>query len=434
MSAHPSNPARYSRRSVLGLGAAAFGGGLLTACGGSGSAGSGGGTVKFWDMVWGPAAYTTAARKVTQAYQPKTGRAAASYQSIPWANFVQTFSSAIASNTGPAVSTGAGFQAFQFYAQGAIAPADDFVRTMDQSDFIPGVIDALKYQGSYIAVPWATDIRALWYRKSLLEKAGAEVPTDWDTLKQACVKLKKIGASGFGMAGAASTTLGSQQILAMMYNNGGGLYDKSGKPDCVTDRNIETLEFLRELVSVGAIDKRFVSYTTDNLTADFVSGKAAMTLAPPGQEANFPAALQDDVVVASPLTGPHGDKGTIRWINNIMMYKNTAAQADTEAFLAYYLDHIKTYWQQHVVTTMPVRKSIIALPEFQKNANNVKIAAEWQPVGKTLGTLSDSLFPSLNAVDGGQALSAFTQQVMQGTTPGKSMLQTLQKGIEAVSD
>jgi multiple sugar transport system substrate-binding protein len=227
----PSTDSRYSRRGFLGLGAAAAGGALLTACGGGSSSSGGGNGLKFWDMIWGPDAYTKAAKALTEAYKPSTGHAEVSYQSIPWANFVQTFSSAIASNTGPAVSSGAGYQALQYFDQGAIAPADNLVAELEAEDFLPGTLEPLKYQGSYVGVPWQTDIRVLYYRPSLLERAGADVPTDWDSLKAACVKLRKAGVSGFGMAGGANTTLGSQQVLSMLYNNGGGLYDKDGKPD-----------------------------------------------------------------------------------------------------------------------------------------------------------------------------------------------------------
>ncbi|MEV4033597.1 ABC transporter substrate-binding protein [Streptomyces umbrinus] len=422
-----------SRRGFLGLGAGTAGAALLTACGGLGPGDSGGAkTVKFWDMMWGLTGYTPVAKKLALGYKPASGRPKASYQYIPWANFVQTFSSAVASKTGPAVSSGASYQALQFLRQGAIAPADDLVATLDKKDFLPGTIEAMRYEGQYFAVPWQMDIRVLYVRKSLLEKAGVAVPTDWDSLKAACVALRKQGSAGFGMQAGPSTTVGSQQVLTMMYNNGGGMFDEDGKPDCVTDRNVETLEFLKELVSIGAIEKRYVSYTDNNLLADVKSGKAAMAFLAPGYETNLPTEDQADLVVTSPLSGPHGDKGAYASINNLMMYTTTPSQRDSEAFLTYYLDHMKVLWQKGVVTALPVRQSIVDLPEFQANANMAKIAKEWQPVGKTHAALSPTPFPALNAVDGGQALAKFTQQIIQGAGTPRSQLESLQKGIESL--
>ena len=105
-----------SRRGFLGLAGAGLAAPTLAACnvsGNSGAKAAGGGSVlKFWDMPWAQPAYNTTAEKLVAAYAPTGQLPKASYQIIQWNNFYQTFSSAIASGTGPAVSSGAGFQAF----------------------------------------------------------------------------------------------------------------------------------------------------------------------------------------------------------------------------------------------------------------------------------------------------------------------------------
>jgi multiple sugar transport system substrate-binding protein len=423
-------PTGLSRRAFLRLGAAVAGATTLGGCAGAAAEPANG--LTFWDQIWGSASYTAAARALTEAYAPPPPAAPVSYQSIPWANFVQTYSAAVASRTGPAVSSGAGYQALQFFKYDAILPADDVLARLDTQDFLPGTIEPLRYQGSQVAVPWQLDIRALHYRRSVLERAGVSVPTDWDGLREACIALRRVGVSGFGMAAGASTTLGSHQILAMMYNNGGGLFAPDGQPDCVTERNIETLEFLKELSAIGAIDPRFTSYTADNFEADLGSGKIGMAFTTPGIETNLPSEVRDDVLVASPLVGPHGDLGTIYWVNNLMMYTDTPSPEQSEAFLAYYLDNMRVYWRESVITALPVRRSIIEMPEFQANTNSAKIAAEWVPVGKTQATLATTLFPALNAIDGGQALARFAQQVVRGEEDPRSILEDLQRRMQVV--
>ena len=107
------------------------------------------------------------------------------------------FSSAIASKTGPAVSTGGGFQAFQFEQQGQIAYADGVIDALKKNgmydDFLPGLVDTLKTKNGYAAVPYNLYMRLFWYRKDLLEKAGVSAPTTWDEFEAACKGLKKIG-------------------------------------------------------------------------------------------------------------------------------------------------------------------------------------------------------------------------------------------------
>ena len=116
------------------------------------------------------------------AYKPAEGLPNAALQRIQWNNFTTTFSSALASKTGPAVSSGGGFQAFQFADQGYIAMADNLISTWEKDgfrkDFLPGTVEAMKTDKGYVAVPWQTDFRVWWYRKSLFDDAGAKVPTD----------------------------------------------------------------------------------------------------------------------------------------------------------------------------------------------------------------------------------------------------------------
>ncbi|WP_442543936.1 ABC transporter substrate-binding protein [Arthrobacter sp. KN11-1C] len=424
----------FSRRGFLGLTAAAAAVPLLAACGGGSSSSSAGGAIKFWDMPWATTAYNDAAKKITDGFSGANS-SKASYQIIQWNNFYQTFSSAIASKTGPAVSTGGGFQAFQFDQQGQIAYADKVVDALKKNgqfdDFLPGVLEPFKSDKGYVAVPWQLDMRPLWYRKSLFDQAGVAVPTDWPSLLEAGKKLKGIGAVGFATGSGAGNNIGNHLMIMMMINNGGGVFTKDGQLDVMNDRNVEAIEFLLELVSNGVIDPAAVSYTTDNLDAQWKNKKAAFGMYVLG----VPQRVGDtsgDLVVASPMAGPHGDKAALVFPNNIMMYKNTPSQEASEAFLTYYMGQLKTLWQQKLMNALPVFKSITELPEFASDPNNVKIVKEYQPIAKTFAAQGTSLNANLAVLDGGQALNQFTQTILTGKTDAKTALTAFQSGLQSV--
>lgn len=432
----PTRP--FSRRGFLGLTAAAASAPLLAACGGGsvsqGAAGGAGGTIKFWDMPWATPAYNETAKSIAEGFSGANA-SKASYQLIQWNNFYQTFSSAIASKTGPAVSTGGGFQAFQFEKQGQIAYADKVIAKLKENgqfdDFLPGVVEPFKTDRGYVAVPWQLDMRVFWYRKSLFEKAGVEVPTDWATLLEAGKKLKSIGAVGFATGSGAGNNLGNHAMIMMMINNGGGVFTKDGELDVLNDRNVEAIEFLLELVSNGIIDPAAVSYTSDNLDAQWKGSKAAFgpsVLGLPGRVGE----TAGDIAVASPIAGPHGDKHGLVFPNNIMMYKNTPSQEASEEFLVYYMGQIKQLWQKKLMNALPVFKSITELPEFKADANNVKIVKEYVPIAKTFASQGTALNADLAALDGGQALNQFTQTVLTGKTDAKSALQAFESGLKSV--
>ena len=428
---------QFSRRGFLGLAAAAAAVPALAACSPSSSSGSGGsGTVKFWDMPWSTPDYNAAAKKITESYVPASGGLKASYQTIQWNNFYQTFSSAIASKTGPAVSTGGGFQAFQFDQQGQIAHADGVIDAMKKNgmydDLLPGVLDPFKTSsGSYVAVPWMLDMRVLWYRKSLFDQAGVAVPTDWPSLLEAGKAMKKMGKIGFVTGTGSGNDQGNHLMIAMMINNGGGIFTPDGHLDVLNDRNVEATEFLLELVSNGVIDPGAVSYTNDNMDSQWKNKQGAFGLYVPG----MPARVGDtsgDLLVASPLAGPHGDKHTLVFPNNIMMYKNTPSQASSEAFLTYYLGQLKQLWQQKLVNGLPVFKSIAQIPEVAGDPNSVKIINEYQPIAKTFAAQGTSLNANLAVLDGGQGINQFAQTILTGKTDAKTALTQFQSNLQSV--
>src|ERR1700733_1908032 len=122
------------RRFLEGAASAAGLSALLAACGssskGSSVSGGSGGVIKFWDMPWGSAEYNKVGANIIAGYQPPTGLPRATYQVVQWANLSSEFAAGIASGTGPAVSSGAGFQAFQYADEGKIAYADHLIAKM----------------------------------------------------------------------------------------------------------------------------------------------------------------------------------------------------------------------------------------------------------------------------------------------------------------
>ena len=447
-----------SRRGFLGVTAGAVASvPLFAACGGSskskttattggatsGSAAPAGGgktstkAIKFWDMPWGGTAYNPAASKLVKTYVPPSGDGAANYQEIQWANFTQTFSSAIASNTGPAVSTGGGFQAFQYGADGKIAYADNVIAKFKQdgtyADFLsPALVEAMKTDKGYAAVPWQLDIRVWWYNKATFAKLGLTPPTTWAEILTVGKALKAKGYYGFASGAGAGNNLGAHQMVMMMINNGGGLFSSDGKVDLATPRNIEAMEFVKELQSNKIIDPASISYTGDNQNAQWKSGKFAMGIDTAGLDGNIGDTSGDLVVMGAPIAGPHGDKACLVFENNIMMYTNTPSQASSEAFLEWYIKNMKAFWEQNLLSGLPVLKSIAALPAFKKQTNKIISTDVWVPVAKTYAAQGAQLTPLLAKVDGGNPLQVFTQSILSGTDATKA-LKSLQSTLDALN-
>jgi len=425
------NPLTVSRRGLLAGASGLTVLAALAACAPTGGGGSG--TIKFWNMPWGNTQFTPLDKKITLGYRPGKGLPPASYQAVQWANFTTTFASAVASNTGPAVSSGSGTQAFQFSQQNRIAYADHLLDAWKSDglydDFLPGLLDTMKTPKGYVAVPYNLDMRALWYRKSLLEKAGVQPPTDWQSHLDVCEALKKAGMFGFGMAAGAQGN-GFQVVVGLMINNGGGLFDEDQKPNCVTPENIQALEYMVEMVRKGYMDPGSVSYSTTNAQTQWKNDKFAMGFESPGLAQVLGGAVEDDMMIGDPLVSANGKKGALYFPNNIMMYKNTPTQKGSEAFMTYYFKNMKQLWTQKTGAGLPVLRSIAETPEFRSDANAAKMVDVWQPICKTWAAPGgDALFSNVALVDSTPAMSTFAQSVLSLKVTPKDALSTLQKTL-----
>lgn len=385
-------------------------------------------------MPWGNDQFNVLDKQITTGYKPASGMNAATYQVIQWANFTQTFSSAVASNTGPAVSSGGGTQAFQFESQGKIAYADDLLNSWKSDglydDFLPGLIDTMKVDKGYAAVPYNLDMRVLWYNKKLLAQAGVEPPKDWDSFEKVCAALKKQNIYGYGTAAGAGAYTGGHILVSWMINNGGGLFDADHQPDMVTDANVQAMDYVLELVKKGYVDPRSSSYTSDNAQSQWKAKKFGMGFDTAGLANNVGGSIADDLTVGSPLTGPSGKKGALYFPNNIMMYTNTPSQKGSEAFLTYYFKNMSELWTKHTGIGLPPLKSISETAEFKQDPNAVKAIEEWQPISRTWAAPgSNSLFLGVTAVDGTPAMDTFTQSILGGKTTSRAALTKLQDAV-----
>jgi len=431
-----------SRRSFLGLSAAAVAGSAtLAACGsnGSGSGSGGGGSsepLKFWNMPWGQTTFNPLDQKITEAYKPADGLPPMTYQVIQWANFTQTFASAVASQTNPAVSSGGGTQAFQFEDQGALAYVDDLYATWKTNglyeDFLPGLIDTLKVEKGYTAIPYNLDMRVIWMNKSLLDQAGAKVPTDWQSYLDAAAALKKNNIYGYGTGAGAGAYTGQHAIVCWMINNGGGIFDENKQPNCVTPENIEAVDFVLEMVSKGYVDPASSTYTSPNVQAQWKAKKFALGYDTGGLADNIAGDVGKQLTVISPLTSPSGKKGALYFPNNIMIYKKNSNIKGTEAFLTYYYQNMAPLWTQNTGIGLPPLKSISKTKEFQADKNKVRIIEEWQPIAKTWAAPGgDANFLNVTTVDATPAMNVFTQSILGGSTDSKSALTKLQEAVKA---
>ncbi|MFF5372767.1 ABC transporter substrate-binding protein [Streptomyces sp. NPDC013187] len=344
----------FDRRTLLRASGVAAAAAALAACGGNtGRGGSTGGkaAISQWYHQYGEAGTQQAALRYAKAYPG----ANVSVQWIP-GDYNSKLASGLVSNNGPDV--------FEFHPDvqmaksGQIVPLDDVIADV-KSDFTEKDLVANSVDGKVYGIRMIDDPQFLYYRKSLLEKAGVEPPTSFDELIEASRKLTKDGVKGLYLGQKAGTdALASPLIWA----TGGELLTPDHKVAFDTPATVAALKQMRELYTsktllLGApTDWWDPSAFTQGLTAMQWCGMWAM----PGIQ----KALGDDFgIVPLPAVG---DKGRQIVYNGGWSTYVSAKAKDVDAAKAFvkWLWITKTDYQEDWCTSygfhIPPRKSLAA--------------------------------------------------------------------------
>jgi multiple sugar transport system substrate-binding protein len=166
----------------------------------------------------------------------------------------------------------------QFAANGWLLDVTDRFPKSEQSEFLPGPIQSLMYDGKIYGVPWYTDAGILYYRSDLLEKSGySEPPKTWDELAEMGMKTTKDqGIENAFIFQGDQYEGGVCNGLEYIWTHGGDVLDPNNPDKVVIDspKAIDGLTTEQDLVKNGVAPKTVA--TTQETTTDpvFMGGKA----------------------------------------------------------------------------------------------------------------------------------------------------------------
>ena len=295
-------------------------------------------------------------------------------------------------------------------------------------DFLPGTLERMEYDGVHVALPWAIDIRILYYRIDVREEIGMAAPTNWEEFAAVAEAATGDGRYGFVMPGLGN--LGMHTLQMFIFNNGGGFFTEMGELDVMNERNVEAAEFVAMLVENGWIHPGSAGFSVSDADRAFAHGEVAMYVRTPRIGALLPE-FADQIGLASPMEGPHGDKGTISWVNNIMVYTQAENPAETLEFLGWYSENMAPLFTQGHTNQFPVRASIAVDPYFQEDPQATQILEEWIPVGRSMSARTSGIFPAQNELEGEGVLQTLLQDLLQGMG-ATDALEKVQPRIESI--
>lgn len=257
----------------------------LAACGNDTDEADNGGDSAGTDelSVWVMGDGNEQTQEIFDSYTEETG-IEISFQSIPWSAAHDRLLTAVASGEGPdVVQMGSTYMA-EFVDAGALADLTEYVESRDAlspENFYDGNVQTIEFDGSYYAVPWYTETRALYYRQDLLEEVGyPEGPSDWDELYDAAVSLSERGENMYGF-----DINFSEPTFGFMYakQNGSEIITEDGESVINEPEFVEAIEYLNSFTEAGAAPTQDLglelsqSFGGDGIVPMFISGPWSIT-------------------------------------------------------------------------------------------------------------------------------------------------------------
>ncbi|MGK5640612.1 ABC transporter substrate-binding protein [Streptomyces sp. URMC 126] len=285
------------RRFLAAGGGLALAGGTAAACGsntGRGGGGSGGG-LSHWYHQYGEAGTEQAVRRYAAAYK----KAKVSVQWRP-GNYDQQTAAALLSGSGPDVFEVNGPTVDQILG-GQVVDLTDLVKDV-KDDFQQAVLAPKIHDGRVWGIPQTVDAQLLYYRKSLLDKAGVRPPRTLDELVDAARRLTGRRTKGLflGNDGGAGV-LGATPLYAA----GLSPVTADGKVGFDDPAAARTLAKIRKLYADESLLLGAPADWSD--PSAFVQGLTAMQWSGLWALPQITKALGDDVgVLPFPADGPAG--------------------------------------------------------------------------------------------------------------------------------
>ena len=207
-------------------------------------------------------------------FEKKHPNVTVTFTTIPFAQYNPTVLQESLTKTLPDIIMADNPSVPQFIKAGVYKDITDKVKEWGMEnwqDFFKGEQDITSSDGKIYAFQMVTNNCALFYRKSLLDKAGiANPPETWQELKEDCKKIKEVlGIDGFAITADASEDT-TWQFEPFLWSNGGSLLELD------QPKAIEALQFLADMVKEGYIRKDVVTISGQgDMTPWFINGDIA---------------------------------------------------------------------------------------------------------------------------------------------------------------
>ncbi len=186
------------------------------------------------------------------------------------------------------------------------------------------------------SVPWFTEARSIYYRKDILEKAGVDEATafeSWDSFRATleAIQEKVPDIQPFGTPGKKAFDL-VHHVMPFVWDAGGAELSEDNSASTINSPEaVEGVTFFADLVKDGLADPSQLERDGTQVENQFKGGKIAVWMGGPwvlgsiprDEDTNWVPEARDNVGIAPMPAGPNGDAFTFVGGSNLMMFESS---------------------------------------------------------------------------------------------------------------
>ena len=254
---------------------------------------------------------------------------------VSWNDIYTTVNTRVANNDAPDILNIDVFADYQ--ADGLLLPAKDYVSEETYAKFYPAFLEQSVVDGTVWAIPDLASARALYYNADILKEAGVEVPTTWEELTAACQKILDHYKGAVYPWGVDMTTDEGQACFAYyIWNNGGDFTDANGNWTLNSEKNVEAIEYILNLVKSGYTNTDPATETRYDNQDMFGAGKIAMMIGPNSIPAYLEAGKYTVNYGVAPIPTNSGTSVSAGVMDRFMCFDNDYSEEEMAAIRTFF--------------------------------------------------------------------------------------------------
>lgn len=287
------------------------------------------GTITYWNHFTGEDE-RRGFQSVTSGFAKAYPNVSLNSQSIPNADFMTKFTTAVQSHSVPNAVMVIGSRVQDMVAMNGLVDLTDAVSAWDgKSDIADKLLAPFRRQGKLYAIPAALFVDWYYYRADWLKELGLSAPpATWAEFRQVAKAMTDPARGRYGFALRAGDG-GGELILKMIRGYNGPWVDGDGKPTLQKDAVATALqEYAAPYLTDKSTPPSAPSNGYNQIFQSFLTGGTGMLMHHTGSLKTVTTALKPgDQVMAAPLPKAQYPLGWIQPLGNGLMTQDNASSS-----------------------------------------------------------------------------------------------------------